>query len=88
MSPKRPALNHADRLLFVWLSRLVPTTLAVLAVVSPETVIRWHRAGFGACPYHKSNPDILMMQSTKDGQWLDASDCVHRASSWRVFRQR
>jgi hypothetical protein len=48
MSPKRPALNNADRLLFVWLSRLVPTTLAVLAVVSPETVIRWHRAGFGA----------------------------------------
>jgi hypothetical protein len=26
--------------LFVWLSRLVPTTLAALAVVSPETVIR------------------------------------------------
>ena len=24
-SPKRPALNNADRLLFVWLSRLVPT---------------------------------------------------------------
>jgi hypothetical protein len=47
-SPKRPALNNADRLLFVWLSRLVPTTLAALAVVSPETVIRWHRAGFRA----------------------------------------
>jgi hypothetical protein len=27
MSPKRPALNNADRLLFVWLSRLVPTTV-------------------------------------------------------------
>jgi len=47
-SPKRPALNNADRLLFVWLSWLVPTTLAALAVVSPETVIRWHRAGFRA----------------------------------------
>jgi hypothetical protein len=47
-SPKRPALNNADRLLFVWLSRLVLTTLAALAVVSPETVIRWHRAGFRA----------------------------------------
>src|SRR5438105_14876919 len=46
--PKRPALNNADRLLFVWLSRLVPTTLAALAVVRPETVIRWHRAGFRA----------------------------------------
>ena len=29
-APKRPALNNADRLLFVWLSRLVPTTLAAL----------------------------------------------------------
>ena len=47
-SPKRPALNNADRLLFVWLSRLVPTTLAALTVVTPETVIRWHRAGFRA----------------------------------------
>jgi hypothetical protein len=47
-SPKKPALNNADRLLFVWLSRLVPITLAALAVVSPETVIRWHHAGFRA----------------------------------------
>src|SRR2546430_2272867 len=27
-SPKKPALNNADRLLFVWLYRRVPTTLA------------------------------------------------------------
>jgi transposase InsO family protein len=47
-SAKRPALNNVDRLLFVWLCRLVPTTLAALTVVAPETVIRWHRAGFRA----------------------------------------
>ena len=29
-----------------------------------------------------------MMQSTEDRSGLDASDCVHRAPSWRVFRQR
>src|SRR6266508_544366 len=45
-APKRPALNNVDRLLFVWLSRLVPTTLTALAVITPETVIRWQRAGF------------------------------------------
>ena len=55
-SLKRPALNNADRLLFVWLSRLVPATLAALAVVSPETVIRWHRAGFRAYWRWKSKP--------------------------------
>ena len=47
-SPKRPALSNFDRLLFVWLSRLVPTTLEALSVVRPETVIGWHRAGFRA----------------------------------------
>src|SRR3979411_3166026 len=56
MWPKSPALNNADRLLFVWLSRLVPTTLAALAVVSPETVIRWHRAGFRAYWRLRSRP--------------------------------
>ena len=45
-SPKRPAFSNIDRLLLVWLSRLVPTTLEALTVVRPETVIRWHRAGF------------------------------------------
>jgi hypothetical protein len=47
-SPKKPALNNVDRLLFVWLSRLVPTTLAALKIVTPDTVIRWHRLGFRA----------------------------------------
>ena len=32
-SPKRIALSNVDRLLFVWLSRLVPTTLDALMVV-------------------------------------------------------
>jgi len=29
-SPKRPAFSNIDRLLLVWLSRLVPTTLEAL----------------------------------------------------------
>ena len=36
----------------------------------------------------KSNPDILMVQAAEDRPGLDASDCVHRAPNWRVFRQR
>jgi transposase InsO family protein len=35
-----------DRLVFVGLYCLVPSTLNVLAIVKPATVIRWHRAGF------------------------------------------
>src|SRR6266540_581742 len=55
-APKKPALNNVDRLLFVWLSRLVPTTLTALAVITPETVIRWQRAGFRAYWRWKSRP--------------------------------
>jgi hypothetical protein len=46
--PKRPALTNVDRLLFVWLYRWFPSTIGGLAIVRPETIIRWHRVGFRA----------------------------------------
>jgi transposase InsO family protein len=45
-APPKPRLTAADRLLFVWLCRLFPSVLNALAIVQPETVLRWHRAGF------------------------------------------
>jgi hypothetical protein len=45
-SPKRPILGNIDRLVFARLYGLAPGVLSALAIVSPETVIRWHRAGF------------------------------------------
>ena len=47
-TPKRPQLNNTDRFLFVWLYRWFSSILEVVAIVRPETVIRWHRAGFRA----------------------------------------
>jgi hypothetical protein len=47
-APKRPHLNNMDRVLFVWLYRWFPTILEAVAIVRPETIIRWHRAGFRA----------------------------------------
>ena len=44
--PSKPKLAAADRLLFVWLYRLFPAVLDAIAIVQPETIIRWHRAGF------------------------------------------
>jgi len=35
-----------DRLIFAGLYRLAATVLNALAIVKPETVIKWHRAGF------------------------------------------
>ena len=45
-SSKRQTFRTADRLIFAGLYRLAPTVLNALAIVKPETVIRWHRAGF------------------------------------------
>src|SRR3984893_11988168 len=45
-SSKRPTFGMLDRLIFAGLYRLAPKVLGALAIVKPETVIKWHRAGF------------------------------------------
>jgi hypothetical protein len=45
-APKRVAFNNFDRLVFASLYRITPGVLTALTIVKPETVIRWHRAGF------------------------------------------
>ena len=47
-TPKRPHLNNSDRFLFVWLYHWFPSVIGTIAIVRPETIIRWHRAGFRA----------------------------------------
>jgi transposase InsO family protein len=47
-APKRLRFNVLDRLLFVSLYRMLPDVRHTLAIIKPETVIRWHRAGFRA----------------------------------------
>ena len=43
---KRPTLTSWDRLLWICLSRLWRDWRSALAIVKPETVVAWHRAGF------------------------------------------
>src|SRR6266480_7652598 len=45
-SPKRRTFGSIDRMVFAGLYGLAPGVLGALAIVRPETVIRWHRAGF------------------------------------------
>jgi putative transposase len=42
----RPTLRALDKLFWVTLRRLWPKWRQALIVVTPETVVRWHRAGF------------------------------------------
>src|SRR3970040_428490 len=52
-SPQRMAFTDVDRLVFAKLYHLAPGVLNAL-IVKPETVIRWHRAGF--CAYWRRRP--------------------------------
>ena len=42
----RVRLTNGDRLFFVQLYRWFPSVLQVLHILRPETLVRWHRAGF------------------------------------------
>jgi transposase InsO family protein len=43
---KRPKLTPLDRVLWAWLSGIWSDWRSALAIVKPETVVAWHRAGF------------------------------------------
>ena len=42
----RVRLTNNDRWLFIQLYRWFPSILQVLTIIRPETLVRWHRAGF------------------------------------------
>jgi hypothetical protein len=44
--PRRIQLTNADRLFFVQLSCWFPSILRAITIIQPETIVRWHRAGF------------------------------------------
>jgi transposase InsO family protein len=47
-APPRLRLRGSDRALLVWMTRLWPSLLEATRIVQPETILRWHRAGFKA----------------------------------------
>ena len=38
--------SASDRAVLAWVCGLFPNTCDTLAIIRPETVMRWHRAGF------------------------------------------
>jgi transposase InsO family protein len=45
-APPRLRLHGSDRALLVWMTKLWPSLLGAAQVVQPDTILRWHRAGF------------------------------------------
>src|SRR3974390_3215970 len=52
----RVRLTNLDRWFFVQLYRWFPAILKVLTIIRPETLVRWHRAGFRCYWRWKSRP--------------------------------
>jgi hypothetical protein len=79
-SPKRPTFGMLDRLIFAGLYRLAPKVLGALAIVKPETVIKW------LC-LPQSSPSILVMQSAQDWATKNVPDAVDGARDRCIFLQ-
>src|SRR5438876_2016590 len=47
-APQRVRLRAGDRALMVWMTRRWPSLLGLSRIVQPDTILRWHRAGFRA----------------------------------------
>jgi hypothetical protein len=54
--PGRVQLTNNDRWFLIQLYRWFPSILQVLPIIRPETVVRWHRAGFRSYWPWKSRP--------------------------------
>ena len=52
----RVRLTNNDRWFFIQLYRWFPSILQVLTIIRPETLVRWHRAGFRRYWRWKSRP--------------------------------
>ena len=52
----RVRLTNGDRLFFIQMYRWFPSVLKVITVIRPETLVRWHRAGFRRYWCWKSRP--------------------------------
>ena len=55
-APRRLRLCRTDRLLWVWLSQAWSEWRHAVQIVSPDTVLRWHRRGFALYWRWKSRP--------------------------------
>src|SRR2546425_146561 len=80
-APPRLRLRGSDRALLVWMTRLWPSLLGAAQVVEPETILRWHRAGWKAFWRWKSRKragrpkidrglrDLIQRMSKENQQW-------------------
>src|SRR6476469_8014885 len=77
----RVRLTDGDRLFFIQLYRWFPSVLKTITIIRPETLVRWHRAGFRRywhCMTRRMGSGVFTPM-------LSAHACA-RASSWLPSR--
>ena len=100
----RARLTNSDRWLFIQLYRWFPSILQVLTIIRPETLVRWHRAGFrhywrwksrspGGRPQIETDPRALIRRmSVENPLWgaprITANCWIKNKRSWLVSRTR
>src|SRR5471030_2181750 len=73
----RVRLTNSDRWFFIRLYRWFPTILSAITIIQPETIVRWHRAGFrcywrwksrsrGGRPQIETHPRALIRQMSME----------------------
>lgn len=73
---KRPTLHLVDRLKLLLGARWLPSWRRVIVLIQPETVLRWHRAGFRR---------FLTLPQYYDQSWSDVGeDSGHRSDFARL----
>jgi hypothetical protein len=90
----RAQLTNNDRWFFVQLYRWFPSILQVLTIIRPETLVRWHRAGFRRYWRWKSQRRGGRPQIDCRSAWADPADehgesilgCA--AHPWRIAQAR
>src|SRR5262245_19127730 len=92
---RRVRLTNGDRLFFVQLYRWFPSILRVITIVSPETLVRWHRAGFrrywrwksrlraGRPPLDRELRALIRRMSLENPLWVPRASTVS-CSSWAL----
>lgn len=90
----RVRLTNNDRRFLIQLYRWFPSILQVLAIVQPETLVRWHRAGFrrywcwksrsrGGRPQNRGGPPCADSADERHEQALDSN---HVATTDELYR--
>jgi hypothetical protein len=77
----RVEFTNGDRLFFILLYRWFPSILKAITIIRPETLVRWHRAGFrryrrwksrnpgGRPPIHAELRALILRMSVENVLW-------------------